>query len=101
MEAVVDPADERGQAELIWFTLHCLEDTARRTFQQMNQPDAWESFQARVSADRTPEMMAALLVGWNADMLDVLVQRLEKFRALMIEGGRMHGQFRFGMYGLE
>lgn len=27
-EAGVDPNDEQGQAELVWFTMHCLEDTA-------------------------------------------------------------------------
>lgn len=100
-EAGVNPDDERGQAELIWFTMHCLEDTARQTFQQMNDPNAWSAFQAGIEDNRTPQTMASLLVGWNRDMLPVLEQRLAKFRGLMIQGGQMHGQFRFGMNGLE
>lgn len=98
--AGVDPGDEQGQAELVWFTLHSLEDTARQTFQQMNQPQAFAAFQAGLEDNRSPETMVSLLVGWNREMLPVLEQRLAKFRDLMIQGGQMHGRFRFGMDGL-
>jgi hypothetical protein len=98
--AGVDPADQRGQSELQWFTMHCLEDTARQTFEQMNEPQAYAVFQDGIANHRTPDTMVSLMVGWNGEMLGVLEQRLAKFRDLMIQGGRAHGQFRFGMDGL-
>jgi len=81
--------------------MHCLEDTARQTFEQLNEPGAYSAFQARLGEERSPELMVSLLVGWNREMLPVLEQRLAKFRGLMVQGGQMHGRFRFGMNGLE
>ncbi len=99
-EAGVDVGDDQGQAELIWFTMHCLEDTARQTFHQVNDLAAYAAFQAGLEDDRSPAMMISLMVGWNPAMLAVLEQRLAKFRGLMVQAGQMHGVFRFGMSGL-
>jgi hypothetical protein len=99
--ADVDPLDERGQEELVWFTAHCLDDTARQTFTQVGAPETYVDFSQKTATDRRPEFMVALLAGWNPEMIGVLEQRLATFRELMVQGGRDHGKFRFGMHGLE
>ncbi len=99
-DAGVDPADDQGHLELRWFTMVVLERKAESVMTGMGDPGAFGAFQQGLETTRSPSRMVSLLVGWNTELLPLMEQILDQNGALMIEGGRMHGHFRFGMNGL-